>query len=187
MSDNPMATLLLKCDVLCEKFEEKLGAEMTGSSKIHNRYHKQIRLELEKLFLIFIEKIIVSETKKKVREEDLLIVIRREEFLDSVFCFCVELALFANTYVRSFPWSAELCDCHPFLFHKVIDLMINHERRLSRAMVQHFNKIEESVIENYAWKSDSPLWPMVVRCPFTYFHEFGDDWADKCKLGRSEC
>uniref|UniRef100_A0A8R1HRN3 Uncharacterized protein n=1 Tax=Caenorhabditis japonica TaxID=281687 RepID=A0A8R1HRN3_CAEJA len=184
MSDNPMATLLLKRDVMTEKFEHKLSTELGEPSEhsVLNRYHHTLRLQLEQLFMVYIEKIIVAELKKKVREEDLLNVVRREDFLDSVFCFCVELILFCNNYLRPFPWSAWLCDIHPFHFHKVIDLMINHEKSLSRTMVQHFNRIEENVIDYYAWKEDSPLWPMLVRCPFSHFQEFGDDWNDKCEL-----
>ncbi|EFO84777.1 CRE-LIN-35 protein [Caenorhabditis remanei] len=183
MSDNPMATILLKCDELTSKFERTVGAEHgeTNDSSMLSKFHKQLRNELEKSFLIFIEKIIVTEVKKKVREEDLLTVIRREEFLGAVFCFCIELVLCSNGYDREFPWSAKLCACHPFMFHKVIDLMISHEKRLSRQMIQHFSKIEESIITYYAWKFESPMWPMIVRCPFTNFSEFGEDWADKCK------
>ena len=59
--------------------------------------------------------------------------------------------------------------------------MISHEKRLSRQMIQHFSKIEESIITYYAWKFESPMWPMIVRCPFTNFSEFGEDWADKCE------
>lgn len=197
MSDSPMATILLKSDEMTNKFERTLSAEL-GETINENipKYHYNVRKELELVFLIFMEKIIVAELKKKVREEDLLVslllkkyflpilklqnVIRREEFLDSVFCFCVELILVSNGYDRPFPWSAELCGVHPFMFHKVIDLMITHEKQLSRQMVQHFSRIEETVIEYFSWKSDSPLWPMVVRCPFAHFQEFGEDWADKC-------
>ncbi|CAI2306402.1 unnamed protein product [Caenorhabditis sp. 36 PRJEB53466] len=181
MCDNPMATLLLKSDEMTQKFEQKLASEIgeTREETAMNRYHAGIRRDLEKVFLIYMEKILMNELKKKVREEDLLIVLRREEFLDSVFCFCVELILFSNGYSRAFPWSAKLCNCHPFQFHKIIDLMISHEKRLSRAIVRHFNRIEESVIEYYAWKCDSPLWPMIVRYPLSHFSEFGEDWADK--------
>ncbi|CAL2029655.1 unnamed protein product [Caenorhabditis brenneri] len=181
MSDSPAATILLKCDQLASKFEQTLSeesAEKKPDSPL-SKYHSELRKELETVFYVFMEKIIVSEMKKKVREEDLLNVIRREEFLDSVFCFCVELTMFSNNYDRAFPWSAELCECHPFMFHKVIDLMITHEKRLSRQMVRHFSRIEEKVVECFAWKCDSPLWPMVARCPFTHFQEFGEDWSDK--------
>ncbi|CAO4360816.1 unnamed protein product [Caenorhabditis nigoni] len=181
MSDSPMATILLKSDELTSKFERTLFEERGESSQMTfmTNFHHDLRKELEKVFLIFMEKIIVAEVAKKVREEDLVNVVRREEFLNSVFCFCVELVLFSNGYDRPFPWSADVCDCHPFMFHKVIDLMISHEKRLSRQMVQHFSRIEENVIEYYAWKSDSPLWQMVIRCPFANFQEFGEDWADK--------
>ena len=75
MSDNPMATILLKCDELTSKFERTVGAEHgeTNDSSMLSKFHKQLRNELEKSFLIFIEKIIVTEVKKKVREEDLLV------------------------------------------------------------------------------------------------------------------
>lgn len=41
---------------------------------------------------------------------------------------------------------------------QVIEVLVRSEQGLFREVVKHLNQVEEQVLENLAWTSDSPLW-----------------------------
>ncbi|EJD73805.1 retinoblastoma-associated protein A domain-containing protein [Loa loa] len=90
-------------------------------------------------------------------------VLLREDFLKALYVCSLQLVLFTYESVREFPWSLETMHLPAIHFYKVIELIIRADSSLSREMVKHLNKVEERVLEEFAWSLDSPLWPSLHR------------------------
>ncbi|CAG9533583.1 unnamed protein product [Cercopithifilaria johnstoni] len=119
----------------------------------------------ESLFFRFLHKIALSE-KDRLGSGSIIklsAVLLREDFLKSLYVCSLQLVLFTYESVREFPWSLEIMRVSAIHFYKVIELIIRADSSLSREMVKHLNKVEERVLEEFAWSLDSPLWPSLQR------------------------
>ncbi|VBB28062.1 unnamed protein product [Acanthocheilonema viteae] len=120
---------------------------------------------VECLFFRFLHKIALSE-KDRLGNGSIIklsAVLLREDFLKSLYVCSLQLVLFTYESVREFPWSLEIMRVSAIHFYKVIELIIRADSSLSREMVKHLNKVEERVLEEFAWSLESPLWPSLQR------------------------
>lgn len=135
--------------------------------------HARKRVDLaRKLYFKVLETIIIREQKRLPTDkigDSLSSLLSHEIFHISLFACCVEIVLAShNATYKTFPWVLEVYKdfgetrLYPFLFYKVIELVIREEERLSRDIVKHLATIEEKVLDSMAWESDSPLWTAIA-------------------------
>ncbi|GFS21266.1 retinoblastoma-like protein 1 [Elysia marginata] len=91
----------------------------------------------------------------------LQVLLENDSFHRSLFACCLEIVIFSYNSQRTFPWIVDIFEFSSYQFYKVIEIIIRAEKGLSRDVVKHLNHIEESILESYAWKSDSPLWDSI--------------------------
>ncbi|XP_005105374.2 retinoblastoma-like protein 2 isoform X2 [Aplysia californica] len=144
------------CKFYAKSIENQAGAPIDFGRK---------RLQLgESLYFKTLEGIVQGEKKRitgsdgSQRKIDLLGLLENDFFHRSLFACCLEIVIFSYNSQRTFPWIVDIFELSPYHFYKVIEIIIRAEKGLSRDVVKHLNHIEESILESYAWKSDSPLW-----------------------------
>ncbi|KAK6982148.1 retinoblastoma-like protein 1 [Biomphalaria glabrata] len=123
------------------------------------------RLQLgESLYYKTLEGIIQGEKRRlggEQKEANLLGLLENDFFHRSLLACCLEIVIFSYNSQRTFPWIVDIFELSPYHFYKVIEIIIRAEKGLSRDVVKHLNHIEESILESYAWKNDSPLWDAI--------------------------
>ncbi|KAH9515689.1 Retinoblastoma-like protein 1, partial [Bulinus truncatus] len=124
------------------------------------------RLQLgESLYYKTLEGILLGEKKRltggEQKEVNLLGLLENDFFHRSLLACCLEIVIFSYNSQRTFPWIVDIFELSPYHFYKVIEIIIRAEKGLSRDVVKHLNHIEESILESYAWKNDSPLWDAI--------------------------
>ncbi|XP_038069969.1 retinoblastoma-like protein 1 isoform X2 [Patiria miniata] len=113
-----------------------------------------------KMYYKALENIIISE-KKRVEQKgktDLSSLLEHDIFHRSLLACCLEVIIFAYNSQKTFPWILEIFDLPAFHFYKVIELLLRAEDVLSRDIVKHLNHVEEEILQDRAWRSDSPIW-----------------------------
>ncbi|XP_071968323.1 retinoblastoma-like protein 1 isoform X2 [Engystomops pustulosus] len=114
----------------------------------------------EILYYKVLESIVFQETRR-LAGKDLTGLLEQDIFHQSLLACCLEIVLFAYSSPRKFPWTIEILNLSPFNFYKVIEVFIRSEDGLSRDMVKHLNSIEEQILEERAWTSNSVLWELL--------------------------
>ncbi|XP_066556008.1 retinoblastoma-associated protein isoform X2 [Amia ocellicauda] len=61
----------------------------------------------------------------------------------------------------SFPWILDVFQLKAFDFYKVIESFIKAEPSLTREMIKHLERCEHLIMENIAWRADSPLFELL--------------------------
>ncbi|XP_033625998.1 retinoblastoma-like protein 1 isoform X1 [Asterias rubens] len=119
------------------------------------------RLTLAKsLYYKALESILASE-KRRVEHKgktDLSTLLDHDIFHRSLLACCLEVIIFAYNSQKSFPWILEIFELPAFHFYKVIELLLRAEEGLSRDIVKHLNHVEEEILQDRAWRGDSPVW-----------------------------
>ncbi|XP_067928982.1 retinoblastoma-like protein 1 [Watersipora subatra] len=133
------------------------------------------------LYYKVLENIMETEKKRLLsrtgnKTVDLSGLLEQDIFHRSLFACSLEIVIFCYNSQRTFPWVLAVFDLQPYHFYKVIELLIRAEENFSRDIIKHLNRIEESILDCLAWKSDSPLWDYIAR----------DSEANKAVLPSSE-
>ncbi|XP_071959151.1 retinoblastoma-like protein 1 isoform X2 [Antedon mediterranea] len=144
-------------ELFCTKFVE--------SSEVHAGSHvdfAKMRLKLaETLYYKVMESIMTEEKKRLQGKKNLGSLLEHDIFHTSLFACCLEIVIFSYNSQRTFPWIIDIFDIPAFHFYKVIELILRAEDGLSRDVVKHLNTVEEAVLQECAWKSNSPLWDVI--------------------------
>ncbi|GFN79274.1 retinoblastoma-like protein 1 [Plakobranchus ocellatus] len=149
-------------DIFCKHYAKQ--TEYPGASTDFAR--KRLHLG-ESLYFKTLEAIIEGEKQrlsvgnKKDCKSSLQGLLENDSFHRSLFACCLEIVIFSYNSQRTFPWIVDIFEFSSYQFYKVIEIIIRAEKGLSRDVVKHLNHIEESILESYAWKSDSPLWDAI--------------------------
>lgn len=171
-STNPREAILKRVKEMGEKFCNAYcqpNDDMLPPSPQSNEFAKK-RLTLGITFYYkVLESIMLREKKRMPAEklaEGLAVLLSHEMFHLSLFACSMEIILFSYNAKKIFPWILEVFNegelrLQPFYFYKVVEPIIREEEGLSRDVVKHLNSIEEKILENLAWKSDSPLWEAI--------------------------
>lgn len=166
---NPRDSIMERASQMVEKF---VIAYTTDQSEPQAVELARKRVDLaRKLYFKVLETIIIREQKRLPTDkigDSLSSLLSHEIFHISLFACCVEIVLASHNAKRTFPWVLDVYKdfgetrLYPFLFYKVIELVIREEERLSRDIVKHLATIEEKVLDSMAWESDSPLWTAIA-------------------------
>ncbi|OAF70168.1 Retinoblastoma-related protein 1 [Intoshia linei] len=90
-------------------------------------------------------------------------LLSKDVFHKALFGCCMEIVLFCHKSPRIFPWIIEIMNLHPFQFYKIIESMVRTLPSLSRDIVKHLNRIEESILEYQAWSPNSTVWDLIKQ------------------------
>lgn len=166
---NPRDSIMERASKMVDKFIVAYTADQTEPQAVELA-RKRVDLA-RKLYFKVLETIIIREQKRLPTDkigDSLSSLLSHEIFHISLFACCVEIVLASHSAMRTFPWVLEVYKdfgetrLYPFLFYKVIELVIREEEHLSRDIVKHLATIEEKVLDSMAWESDSPLWTSIA-------------------------
>nr|CAI5843626.1 unnamed protein product [Callosobruchus analis] len=125
-------------------------SQMCGEEDARNRLQIAITV-----FYKFIENILQNE--KSIRR-DISGLVEKDLFYQCMFTCSIQVILFSYGSPYEFPWILDVLEVQPIHFVKVIELIVRSKEPLSRELIQHLNRVEETVIESLAWRSESQLW-----------------------------
>ncbi|VDK68207.1 unnamed protein product [Onchocerca ochengi] len=166
---DPLGKIMNIVSQLSERLEEVVENEGQSEGANYDTTFREMfavrKSNTECLFFRFLHKIALSE-KDRLGSGSIVklsAVLLRNDFLKALYVCALQLVLFTYESIREFPWSLEIMRLPSIHFYKVIELIIRADSSLSREMVKHLNKVEERVLEEFAWSLDSPLWPSLQR------------------------
>ncbi|VDK80616.1 unnamed protein product [Litomosoides sigmodontis] len=166
---NPLEKIINIVSQLSSRLEGVVESEgRLGGAEYDTSFREMFAVRksnTECLFFRFLHKIALSEKDRLGNGNIVKLsgVLLREDFLKSVYVCSLQLVLFTYESVREFPWSLQIMRVAAIHFYKVIELIIRADSSLSREMVKHLNKVEERVLEEFAWSLESPLWSSLQR------------------------
>lgn len=167
---NPREAIMTRASQMVEKFVVTYTSDQSNEPQAIELARKRVDLA-RKLYFKVLESIIVREQKRLPTDkigDSLSSLLGHEIFHISLFACCVEIVLASHNAMKTFPWVLDIyrdfgeTRLYPFLFYKIIELVIREEERLSRDIVKHLATIEERVLDSMAWESDSPLWTAIA-------------------------
>ncbi|BFZ13546.1 hypothetical protein BsWGS_16586 [Bradybaena similaris] len=164
-STNPLTEIVERVKEMGETFCKHYAKPSDGHPGSTADFARK-RLQLgESLYYKSLEAIVQGERKRLTagdsKEVNLLGLLEHEFFHRSLFACCLEIVIYSYNSQRTFPWIVDIFELSPYQFYKVIEIIIRAEKGLSRDVVKHLNHIEESILESYAWKNNSPLWDAI--------------------------
>ncbi|XP_041851966.1 retinoblastoma-like protein 2 isoform X2 [Melanotaenia boesemani] len=140
-------------DVFSQHHEDS-GADSRGTGKdVAVRYFHLA----EALYYRILESIIDRE-KMILGDADLSCILEQDVFHRSLLACCLEIVTFSYRPPGDFPNVIAIFQLPAYHFYKVIEVLVRAEQGLFREVVKHLNQVEEQVLDNLAWTSDSPLW-----------------------------
>lgn len=83
----------------------------------------------------------------------------------ALIALCLEMvALAYEQQQQFFPWVLRVVHLHAFELGKMIEVTIRSVSGLfTHRMMVHLKRVQESILEQYAWTSDSPVWTLLER------------------------
>uniref|UniRef100_A0A4W3JFV8 Retinoblastoma-like protein 2 n=1 Tax=Callorhinchus milii TaxID=7868 RepID=A0A4W3JFV8_CALMI len=133
----------------------------TQSTKDHSGYsidYATKYLWLAEILYYKVLEAVIEQEKRRLGEIDLTGILQQDIFHRSLLACCLEIVIFSYKPPGDFMWIMDIFDLPPYHFYKVIEVLIRAEDGLFREVVKRLNHIEETILENMAWKQDSPLW-----------------------------
>lgn len=131
------------------------------------------RLEFsQKFFYYILEKLLNAELSKRIPDPQLISIalsriVFNQELICSLFVCCLGIILFSYILFNDYSWILNIYNdtefkITPFSFYKVIEPIIREEKGLTKAIINHLSTIEEKILDNLAWKKESPLWDLLL-------------------------
>ncbi|XP_055355417.1 retinoblastoma-like protein 2 [Paramacrobiotus metropolitanus] len=156
--DNDISNDLVKqADLYREKLVSSYNEQEDETGVSENLARNRFNLAQVWHFKI-LEDVFIFERSRPVSNPDKLRKLAENEILQKgVFVFATEIVLYAHNCSKMFPWPLDVLELAPFDFVKIIELVVRLEA-LPRTLVKHFGSVEESILEQYVWASNSPLW-----------------------------
>lgn len=185
---NPLPSIKSRLKVLGEKFLVGLSElPLTDSSKVPNSSEDRSTAQTHLSFAVtlyyrFLEAVLRGEEAKSpgsstaapVQVQEML---EHDYLQSSLFACAVEIILCAHKSNRVFPWVIDIMEIQPFHFYKILEPVIKEEPGLTREMVKYLGQIEEMVLEQLAWKSDSPLFDAIDVGKVPTYEEVSADFT----------
>ncbi|KAL3288204.1 hypothetical protein HHI36_002654 [Cryptolaemus montrouzieri] len=160
-SINPTSKMADIVKKLGDKFVSNFTQLKTPNIEEQNEYAQRRLICGTNLFYKLIESILEYE---KTINTDISNLIQKDLFYECVFACSMEIVLYSYNSQRKFPWiltcfGIDACD-----FVKIIELIVRSKDPFYRDTYKHLNKIEETILESLAWKSNSNLWTLIKQC-----------------------
>uniref|UniRef100_A0A915MYU3 Uncharacterized protein n=1 Tax=Meloidogyne javanica TaxID=6303 RepID=A0A915MYU3_MELJA len=169
---NPREYIAEQVHTFGQKFLAKVRKEEEESNESESSDHSLNQIQLEKyaadietLFYYLLQKILIYDQQKALAmglemNVDLTAILQSSEFLVSIYICAADLILWVNEDLRTFRWITEIFtdNVAPLEFYRIFELIVRADTSFSREMVKHLNQLEECVLEELVWSTDSPLW-----------------------------
>nr|CAD2174071.1 unnamed protein product [Meloidogyne enterolobii] len=169
---NPREYIAEQVHIFGQKFLSKVRKEEEESNERESSDHSLNQIQLEKyvadietLFYYLLQKILIYDQQKALAmglemNVDLTAILQSSEFLVSIYICAADLILWVNEDSRTFRWITEIFtdNVAPLEFYRIFELIVRADTSFSREMVKHLNQLEECVLEELVWTTDSPLW-----------------------------
>lgn len=136
-----------------EKFVRYMHDQKWSRQAIASRWEK-----IQTLYYRLLEFIIRAEVKRT--KVNMVKELCCEDMFNQTLLVCsAEIVTFAHNLQQNFPCILKVFDMPPFIFYRIIELvMMHHNDLLSREITKHLDIIENQCIESLCWQSNSPLW-----------------------------
>lgn len=121
---------------------------------------------IEALYYKLLENIIRAEIRR--RGAHVIAQVCCEEMFNKTLLVCsAEIVIYAHNLQQNFSWILNTFEVAPFIFYRVIEMVIlNHNDLLSRDLIKHLTIIEEQCMESLSWQSSSPLWTVMENISY---------------------
>ncbi|XP_049823894.1 retinoblastoma-like protein 1 isoform X2 [Aethina tumida] len=173
VSAAPSDRLLLLFQNCSENPKDKIDGVVSEFRQIFLRSYEHRKLTQEevtsridmgvRLFYKFIDSILHRE--KTFNRNDISAIVSMEIFYKCTLVGALEIVTFVfdnnKKLNRDFPWILDVFNVRPYDFVKVIELIVRTIDGLSRQIIKHLTRVEETILESLAWTSDSVLWQMI--------------------------
>uniref|UniRef100_A0A6B2KXS7 Retinoblastoma-associated protein A-box domain-containing protein n=1 Tax=Arcella intermedia TaxID=1963864 RepID=A0A6B2KXS7_9EUKA len=119
---------------------------------------------ITKLYYKILESILDSEYKRLNSKECTVSLLRQDLFNKSLLAGAIEIVIcsYRSNHIK-FPWILQKLEISPFDFYTIIECIIKHEPSLPHFIRKHLIRIEEKVLEEMAWESNSPLYTNLTK------------------------
>lgn len=113
---------------------------------------------IQTLYYRLLELIIRAE-RKRLRVNIVKELCCEEMFNQTLLVCSAEIVSFAHNLQHNFPLILTVFDMPPFIFYRIIEMVVKHHNDLlSGEIIKYLTIIENQCIESLVWKSSSPLW-----------------------------
>uniref|UniRef100_A0A914HWK3 Uncharacterized protein n=1 Tax=Globodera rostochiensis TaxID=31243 RepID=A0A914HWK3_GLORO len=153
--EDPREFVLEQVEIWSRNFASRAAEDVILNSDFDSEFQSNITqriADIEQLFYYLLLRVVTHDRERAVNlgmemQLDLGVIFQNVEFLAE----------------RHFPWTFELFRgvVAPIAFYKIFELVIGAGVGLSRGAVNHLNRVEESVLDEFAWKADSQLWSIL--------------------------
>lgn len=116
---------------------------------------------IEALYYRLLENIIHAEIRRRGANV-IWLVCCEDMFNQTLLVASAEIVIYAHNLQKNFPWILDVFQMPPFIFYRIIEMVIlNHNDLLTRDLIKHLTIIEEQCLDSLNWKSSSPLWTVM--------------------------
>jgi len=122
----------------------------------------------KKLFWKLLESIILEE-KQRISHKGITLnlLLKKEVIIKSIAACSIEIILWSFQSVKQFKTVVDALEIDSYQFYKVIELVLRADlgngKSLPRDVIKHLSTIEERILEQYAWSSDSMIWDQISK------------------------
>lgn len=155
-SPDPTSIIKRRIAAEREKFTKHMREQNWNPKSISARFDM-----IEALYYRLLENIIHAEIRR--RAANIVLQLCCEDMFNRTLLVCsAEIVLYAHTLQPNFPWILDVFQMTPFIFYRIIEMVIlNHNDLLTRDLIKHLTIIEEQCLDSLNWKSSSPLWTVM--------------------------
>ncbi|CAG7834073.1 unnamed protein product [Allacma fusca] len=162
-SRNPVQSIHDRLQKYGQLFCQGYSLKYDNQPGLHSEF-AQFRSQIgQTLYYRLLESILTAESKLRVDNSELTDLMEEENFHVSLLACSLEIVLFSYNSQRRFPWILETFKLPGYHFYKVVEVIIRAEENLCRDVVKHLSQVEEKVLEELAWKIDSPFWVALAK------------------------
>ncbi|EGG14140.1 Rb-like protein [Cavenderia fasciculata] len=152
----------MACDAL--NLAQPFLSQQVGSSGGIEKENKRSIYGI-KLYYYLLEKILnIEKARIGSNSPTFKNFIMHGEFHKSLLITCFEIVAHAYKLVSvEFPFFVKLFNVHPFSYCRIIDNIIKIDGAFPTNLINHFSKIDDQIIEKYAWSTGSPIFPLFEK------------------------
>lgn len=122
-------------------------------------------------------KMLLNMETERLSQTDLSSLLNNDSFHRSLFACSMEIILLVlnkpwNSLTNKtqsedtscgYLWILDVCSLHPYDFYKVFESFIRAEPNLPRCIIGHLTVIENKILDNMAWTSNSPVFEALSK------------------------
>ncbi|XP_055602488.1 retinoblastoma-like protein 2 isoform X2 [Uranotaenia lowii] len=122
---------------------------------------------IEAVYYRLLENIVRVEQRR--HHQNMIWQLCSEDMFNKTLLVCsAEIVIYAHNLQQNFSWILKAFEMPPFIFYRIIEMIIlNHQDLLTRDVIKHLTIVEEQCLESLSWTSSSPLWTTMQKINYT--------------------